>query len=174
MKTKNSILLFSVIFAFISLEAATYRVTPGASAGGNGQSWDSPMTIAEAIAAAKADETDDIILCKAGTYTPTATIVISTAMTVRGGLKGTDDETLAENGERSVFDTQNNTAASTIFSVTTKSGLNTFEGIEVRNAYQRGFNKSGAGSLSFKNCVLIRAEKITKQIPPCAAAPVVF
>lgn len=151
---KKSILLSLIALMMVSLNAATYRVTSDASGGGDGQSWDSPMTIAEAMAAAKADEdTDDIILCKAGTYTPTATIAISTPMTVRGGLKGTDDETLAENGERSVFDTQNNTAITAIFSVTTASGLNTFEGVEVRNAYFRGFNKSGAGSLSFLNCV---------------------
>ena len=156
MKTKNSILLFSVIFAFISLEAATYRVTPDALGGGDGQSWATPMTINEAIAAATTAE--DIILCKAGTYTPTATIAISTAITFKGGLKGTDDETLAENGKRSVFDTQNNTAINNIFSVTTTSGLNTFEGVEVRNAYQRGFyykssTPEKAASLSFKNCV---------------------
>ena len=151
---KKSILLSLIAIMMASLNAATYRVTHEAAGGGDGQSWDSPMTIAEAIAAANADEdTDDIILCKAGTYTPTATIAISTPMTVRGGLEGTDDETLAENGERSVFDTQNNTAITAIFSVTTASGLNIFEGVEVRNAYFRGFNKSGAGSLSFKNCI---------------------
>lgn len=147
---KKSILISLISLMMASLNAATYRVTPKADGGGDGQSWDSPMTIAEAIAAAKAD---DIILCKAGTYTPTATIAISTPMTVKGGLAGTDDETLAENGERSVFDTQNDTTINNIFSVTTASGLNTFEGIEVHNAYFRGFNKSKAGSLSFKNCV---------------------
>ena len=151
---KKSILLFFVAFMIASLQAATYRVTPDAPGDGDGQSWETPMTIAEAIAAAHADEdTDDIILCKAGTYTPTANIAISTPMTVRGGLKGTDDETLADNGERSVFDTQNDTKINNIFSVTTASGLNTFEGVEVHNAYQRGFDKSGAGSLSFKDCV---------------------
>jgi hypothetical protein len=31
--------------------------------------------------------------------------------------------------------------------------LNTFEGVEIRNAYFRGVYKTGAGSLSFKNCV---------------------
>ena len=152
---KKSILLSLVAFMIASLQAATYRVTPDAAGGGDGQSWATPMTIEEAIAAAKADEdTDDIILCKAGTYTPTATIAISTPMTVRGGLKGTDDEMLAENGKRSVFDTQNNTAITKVFSITTTSGLNTFKGVEVHNAYQRGFDKSNkAGSLSFKNCV---------------------
>jgi hypothetical protein len=148
---KKSIFLFLVTLMVASLEAATYRVTPDAPGGGDGLSWATPMTIAEAIAAATTAE--DIILCKAGEYTPTATIAISTAITFKGGLKGTDDETLAENGERSVFDTQNNSAITAIFSVTTTSGLNTFESVEVRNAYQRGFGKSGAGSLSFKNCV---------------------
>ena len=147
---KKSILLSLVALMMASIEAATYRVTLDAPGGGDGQSWATPMTINEAIAKI-AD--NDTILCKADTYTPTATIAISKAITFKGGLKGTDDETLAENGERSVFDTQNNNAITAIFSVTTASGLNTFEGVEVRNAYQRGFNKSGAGSLSFKNCV---------------------
>ncbi len=148
---KKTILLSLVALMMASLEAATYRVTHDAPGGGDGQSWATPMTIVEAIAAAKTAE--DIILCKAGTYTPTDTIAISTAITFKGGLKGTDDETLSGNSERSVFDTQNNTAINNIFSVTTASGLNTFEGVEVRNAYQRGFNKSGGGSLSFKNCI---------------------
>ena len=148
---KKTILLSFVALMIASLEAATYRVTPEATGGGDGQSWATPMTINEAIAAATTAE--DIILCKAGTYTPTATIAISKAITFKGGLKGTDDETLADNGKRSVFDAQNNTAIKNIFSVTTSSGLNTFEGVEVRNAYQRGFDKSKAGSLLFKNCV---------------------
>lgn len=153
---KKSILFSLVALMVASLEAATYRVTPDAPSGGDGQSWETPMTIAEAIAAANADEdTDDIILCKAGTYTPTATIAISTPMTVRGGLKGTDDETFADNGERSVFDTQNNTQiTSTLIDIKTVMEKTTsFEDMEVRNTYARAISSSGSGSLSFKNCV---------------------
>ena len=103
---KKAILLSFVALMVASLEAYTYRVTRDAPGGGDGQSWATPMTINEAI---EKIADNDTILCKADTYTPTATIAISKAITFKGGLKGTDDETLAENGERSVFDTQNNT-----------------------------------------------------------------
>ena len=99
-----------VIFSFLVgamaavVQAATYRVTPDAPGGGDGSSWEKPMTIVEAVGVAKTD--GDIILCKAGVYYPTATIVVrslNNSITLKGGLAGTDDETLAKNGERSVF-----------------------------------------------------------------------
>ena len=133
--------------------AATYRVTPTAAGGGNGQSWATPMTIAEAVAAATT--ADDTILCKAGTYTPTVSIAISKPIIVKGGLAGTDDSTLDATSPMSVFDTANDTAVTAIFSVTTSTGGNTtnlFERIEVRNAYERGFLKTGNASLVFRNC----------------------
>lgn len=134
-------------------EAATYYVTPDAAGSGDGQSWASPMTMAEAVAAATT--AGDTILLKAGTYAPTANIAISKPITLKGGLAGTDDTTLDATSPMSVFDTANDTAVTAIFSVTTSTGGNTtnlFERIEVRNAYERGFLKTGNASLVFRNC----------------------
>jgi hypothetical protein len=143
----------ALLFAAGIANAATYRVTPDAAGSGDGQSWATPMTIAEAVAAATT--ADDTILCKAGTYTPTANITISKPIIVKGGLAGTDDSTLDSTNPMSVFDTANDTAVTAIFSVTTGTGENTtnlFERIEVKNAYERGFLKSGNASLVFRNC----------------------
>ena len=143
----------TLLFAAGTANAATYRVTPDAAGGGDGQSWATSMTIAEAVAAATT--ADDMILCMAGTYTPTANITISKPIIVKGGLAGTDDSTLDATSPMSVFDTANDTAVTAIFSVTTSTGGNTtnlFERIEVRNAYERGFLKTGNASLVFRNC----------------------
>ena len=143
----------ALLFAAGTANAATYRVTPDAAGGGDGQSWATPMTIAEAVAAATT--AGDTILLKAGTYTPTANIAISKPIAVKGGLAGTDDTTLDATSPMSVFDTANDTAVTAIFSVTTGTGGNTtnlFERIEVKNAYERGFLKSGNASLVFRNC----------------------
>ena len=151
-------LAWGVVFAAVALgaanaEAATYYVTPDAAGSGDGQSWDSPMTIAEAVAAATT--AGDTILLKAGTYAPTANLAISKPIAVKGGLAGTDDTTLDATSPMSVFDTANDTEVTAIFSVTTSTGGNTtnlFERIEVRNAYERGFLKTGNASLVFRNC----------------------
>ena len=144
----------AILVAFaLNARAATYYVTPDAAGSGDGQSWASPMTIAEAVAAATT--AGDTILLKAGTYAPTANIAISKPITVRGGLAGTDDATLDATSPMSVFDTANATAVTAIFSVTTSTGGNTtnlFERIEVKNAYERGFLKTGNASLVFRNC----------------------
>lgn len=147
-----------VIFSFLVgamaavVQAATYRVTPDAPGGGDGSSWEKPMTIVEAVGVAKTD--GDIILCKAGVYYPTATIVVrslNNSITLKGGLAGTDDETLAKNGERSVFDAKD-TTMNAVFNLQDCKML-TFENIEIRNAYFRGISKNEtAGSLLFKNC----------------------
>ena len=137
----------------LNARAATYYVTPDAAGSGDGQSWASPMTMAEAVAAATT--ADDTILLKAGTYAPTANLAISKPIAVMGGLAGTDDTTLDATSPMSVFDTANDTAVTAIFSVTTSTGGNTtnlFERIEVRNAYERGFLKTGNASLVFRDC----------------------
>lgn len=151
-------LVCGVVCAAVALgaamaEAATYYVTPDAAGSGDGQSWASPMTIAEAVAAATT--AGDTILLKAGTYAPTANIAISKPITLKGGLAGTDDTTLDATSPMSVFDTANDTAVTAIFSVTTSTGGNTtnlFERIVVRNAYERGFLKTGNASLVFRDC----------------------
>ena len=152
MKMKKSILLSFVAFMIASLEAATYRVTPDAEGGGDGQSWATPMTINEAIAKI-AD--NDTILCKAGEYLMTGQIAISKGITFKGGLAGEvdDDEKLASNDARSVFNAKDITPKNA-FLVEGSSGVScSLVGIEIRNAYFRGMYFNRTSSLSLENCV---------------------
>lgn len=149
---KRSILLSFVAFMIASLEAATYRVTPDAPGGGDGQSWATPMTINEAIAKI-ADK--DTILCKAGEYLMTKQIAISKGITFKGGLAGEvdDDEKLALNDARSVFNAKGITPKNAFY-VDGSSGVScSFVGIEIRNAYFRGMYFNRTSSLSLENCV---------------------
>ena len=148
---KKSILLSFVAFMIASLEAATYRVTPDAPGGGDGQSWDSAMTIAEAIAKI-AD--NDTILCKAGEYLMTGQIAISKGITFKGGLAGEvdDDEKLASKDARSVFNAKD-LAIKNAFYVSGDGTPCSFIGIEIKNAYFRGMYYNRQSSLSLKNCV---------------------
>lgn len=83
---KKTILLSLVALMVASLEAATYRVTPDAPGGGNGQSWATPMTINEAVNTVyNSNLHGHIILCKAGVYVPTAKFTLLRNLTVRGG-----------------------------------------------------------------------------------------
>ena len=119
---------------------------------GDGLSWASPMSLPNAIATASAGDT---IFLKAGTYTPTANIAISKPLVIRGGFAGTDNTTLDPDSPVSVFDANNAAAVTAIFNVTTATGVNrvnVFERIEVKNGYERGFLKTGSGSLVFRNC----------------------
>ena len=148
------ILSLLAVFLVATAEAAnTYRVTPDAPGGGNGQSWDTPMTINEAIDKVYSLNTHGhIILCKAGRYVPTDEFTLVRNLTVKGGLAGTDDETLDPNGERTIIDGENNRDLSPIFNISA-GDPSTFENIEIRNAYLRAFDKSGKGDIKFKNCV---------------------
>ena len=151
---KRYILLSFIAFVVAPLEAAnTYRVTPDAPGGGNGLSWETPMTIDEAINKVYSLNTHGhIILCKAGRYVPTDKFTLVRNLTVKGGLAGTDDETLDPNGERTIIDGENNRDLSQIFNISA-GDPSTFENIEIRNAYLRAFDKSGKGDIKFKNCV---------------------
>jgi hypothetical protein len=69
---------------------------------------------------------------------------------MKGGLAGTDDETLDPNGLRTIIDGEDR--INTIFEISAGDG-STFENLEIRNAYFRGFDKSGKGDINFKNCL---------------------
>ncbi len=135
--------------------AAMYRVTPDAAGGGTGQSWSSPMTIAEAVAAATSD--GDTILCKAGEYDIAGQIAISTPITVKGGLAGTDDTTLDPTG-KTTLNAFDRTDFSYIVSVTTATtgATNVFENICFTRAYRRGVAKTGKSHIVFRNCRFFR------------------
>ena len=151
---KKSILFSLVTLMVASLQAAnTYRVTPDAPGGGDGQSWATPMTINEAVNTVyNSSVHGHVILCKAGVYVPTAKFNLVRNLTVRGGLAGTDDTTLDPNGERTIIDGENSSALSPIFKISA-GDPSTFENLEIRNAYFRAFDKSGSGDIKFKNCV---------------------
>jgi hypothetical protein len=150
---KKSILLSLVAFMIASLNAAnTYRATPDAPGGGDGQSWEKPMTINEAIAKI-ADK--DTILCKAGEYLMTKQIAISKGITFKGGLAGEidDDEKLALNDARSVFNAKDIAIQNAFYVSGSGGGACSFIGIEIRNAYFRGMYFNRTSSLSLENCV---------------------
>lgn len=149
---KKSILFSLVALMMASLNAAnTYRVTPDAPGGGNGQSWETPMTINEAVDKVYGLNTHGhIILCKAGVYVPTDKFTLVRNLTMRGGLAGSDDKTLDPNGERTIIDGENRIG--TIFDISAGDG-STFENLEIRNAATKGFNKTGKGDVKFINCV---------------------
>ena len=151
---KKSILLSLVALMMTSLNAAnTYRVTPDAPGGGNGQSWATPMTINEAMDKVYSlSSHGHIILCKAGVYVPTAKFTLVRNLTVKGGLAGTDDTTLDPNGERTIIDGDNRSDLSPIFNISA-GDPSTFENFEIRNAYLRAFQKTQDGDIKFKNCV---------------------
>lgn len=135
--------------------AAMYRVTPDAAGGGTGQSWSSPMTIAEAVSAATSD--GDTILCKAGEYDIAGQLAISTPITVKGGLAGTDDTTLDPSG-KTTLNAFDRTDFSYIVSVSTATtgATNVFENICFTRAYRRGVAKTGKSHIVFRNCRFFR------------------
>ena len=151
---KKSILFSLVALMMVSLNAAnTYRVTPDAPGGGNGQSWEKPMTIEEAhFAVTNLKQHGNVILCKAGVYRPTVELTFPRNLTVKGGLAGTDDTTLDPNGVRAIIDGENRSNLSKIFNISA-GDPSTFENLEIRNAYLRAFYKTGSGDITFKNCV---------------------
>ena len=152
MYTKKIISCCAVLASSTVVFAATYHVAPDAASGKDGLSWDTAMTIHEAVGKAAAG---DLVLCKAGVYRPEVRIQVSRAITLKGGLAGTDDTTLAQSGERSIFDGSGIASHAQVLRVDTQSGAattNIFEGIEIRNANKRGVYKTGQASLVFRNC----------------------
>ncbi len=162
--------------------ATTYRVTPEAAIGGNGQAWaddgagNAPMTFAEAIAAA---QKDDVILCKAGEY-PTvaasgsgaqkASFTISKPVTIRGGLKGTDDVTLDPDQPFSTLSAP--AAEADIICLTATEGVTVFENLKLtgvlataRNNLNSAIYKTGAGSVEIRNCQIVNNQTNAKQAP---------
>ena len=142
-----------------SASAATYRVTSTAAGGGDG-SWGSPLTLAEAVSAATAD--DDVILLASGAYTVSAAISLDRPLVIRGGLKGTDDTTLDETTPYSTIGMTAQNAS--IFNVTTDAAakVNRFENLVLSGVYANNANanasairKGNAGSIEIVNCRIL-------------------
>ena len=132
--------------------AARFRVTAlSLDTEGDGQSWASPMSLTNAIAAAVRKE--DEILVKAGTYAVSATVSVPNPVTIRGGYAGTAGDAMAAEPE-TVLD-GGGTLAATIMSVTAATDptdVTTVENLAFTRSLRRGFSKSGIASLRLLNC----------------------
>ena len=120
--------------------APSYRVTAYSLATeGDGLSWDSPMSLTNAIATAIAGDT---IMLKAGEYALPAQLVISKGLTIRGGYAGTDGDALDLDHPLSVL-TQG-AAINVLVRVTATSGTFSMERVQIEKALQIGMQKANA------------------------------
>ena len=150
---------FVISFQFalfaIGAHAETYRVTSSVvEEEGTGLAWDSPISLESAITTAQAGDT---ILLKAGEYDITAQISLDKALTIKGGLAGSDDTTLDPSG-KTTLNAFDRTAFNYIFNVSTDviDATNVFENICFTRAYCRGVYKSGKSHIVFRNCRFYR------------------
>ena len=135
-----------------------YRVAPDdeVPSGGDGSSWDKPMTLSAAVAKAVAGDT---IRMKAGTYTRTASLTIDKAITVYGGYKGeknsdpADDWDLADNPVSTLDGAKSSSVPQAVY-VTLTSGTTRFYRVGFIRCLRHGIMKSGAGSLEMYDCRL--------------------
>ena len=154
-KLVYGILCFAVALCAASAFAETYRVTDYAvDPEGDGLSWASPMSLTTAISTAVAGDT---ILLKVGEYNVTAQIALSKALTIKGGLAGTDDTTLDPSG-KTTLNAFDRSGFNYIFSVSTAvaGATNVFENICFTRAYRRAVYKSGQSHIVFRNCRFFR------------------
>lgn len=154
-KLVYGILCFAFALCAASAFAETYRVIGTEVAEeGTGLSWNSPMSLTMAITTAQEGDT---ILLKAGEYDITAQISLDRAITIKGGLAGTDDTTLDPSGN-STLNAFDRTGFNYIFSVSTAvaDATNVFENICFTRAYRRGVYKSGKSHIVFRNCRFFR------------------
>lgn len=139
-------ILFSAFHALAD-GMPVYRVTPTATGGGDGQSWSSAMTIAEAVAAIAANpSTEQAILMKTGVYALSEGFVFKWAVTIRGGLAGTDDETLSAPDALSVLDGQDMVDIIVTFTEMKKTDVATFERVEFARAHRRAISRTWASN----------------------------
>lgn len=140
---------FSIFSAYASV---VYYVTPDGT--GAGTSWSDATTLAGANGKVAAGDT---IRMKAGTYTMTARVEISKAITVEGGYAGTDDampEVLAEN-PLTILDGEHNSAVTEGVFLTSNSGTNYFRRVQFSRFGRRGFLKKGGSSLQMYDCKFV-------------------
>ena len=113
---------------------------------GDGLSWESAMSLTNAIAVAAAD---DVLMLKAGVYPVAAQLTISKPLTLKGGYAGTDDVALAADPV-STLDGQG--TAENVVNATAASSEQTFSRMAFVNGKKHGLNKTGAGAISVFNC----------------------
>ena len=84
-------LIALVCFTSLAANAAVYYVTPDGTGGGT--SWSDATTLSDANGKVAAGDT---IRMKAGTYTMTARVQVSKAITIEGGYKGEESSFIVE------------------------------------------------------------------------------
>ena len=138
---------------------STFFAKPDVTFGGDGMSWATAMSVADALAAAAAQSGISEVWIAAGTLSaPAISIVNNANLTIRGGFAGTE-ATLAERrpGALTVFDGKvgNTRTSSILLSVENAAGANLFlERIKFCNAKSNGFVKTGGGSLTVLDCAI--------------------
>lgn len=135
------------------------RVTPDAPGGGDGQSWSSPMTLAEACAYAT-NSTYGVctILMKTGTYSPAQRLYFTKDVTVRGGYAGTAGDAFSSSNSVSIIDGQD-TLDSIVYIYHTGKFRQKFERLEFVRAVKQAIAKNtqyyAAGNLTVNDCRFI-------------------
>ena len=125
---------------------------------GTGVSWDSPVSLTNALAKIAAGE---VLLLKAGVYLRNRTTLIDKVIDVRGGLKGTPgsrDDELDETNPESVFDVTNSVKTCVQLSAMYSSDVAAFSRCAFVGAYGassdtgNGVLKDGTCSAKFVKC----------------------
>lgn len=138
--------------AALEAGAATYRVTADAAGGGDGLSWASPMTLAEAKSAVAAGGE---IWLRADTFLPDSSLFSTAwkttgAVTVRGGFAGT--EASIDDRPASAMTTIDGQETARTFHVQNTAQV-TVERVAFTRAYVSAFYKtSGNGSVTLDSC----------------------
>lgn len=113
---------------------------------GDGLSWESAMSLTNAIAVAAAD---DVLMLKAGVYPVAAQFTISKPLTLKGGYAGTDDVTFAADPV-TTLDGQD--TAESVVNATAASSEQVFSRMAFVNGKNHGLYKSGSGAILIFNC----------------------
>ena len=126
---------------------------PSAPTGGDGRSWASALSVADAFAAAEVETGVREIWIKAGTVSrPAISIVNNGALTVRGGFAGTE-ATLADRqpGGLTIFDGESSSSILLTIDNATDDDI-VLDRIKFCRARSNGFVKTGKGGLKAYDC----------------------
>lgn len=132
------------------------RVTPDAPGGGDGQSWESPMTLDEAVAVAKGTTYKSCaIMLKTGTYCPAQQLELAQDVSICGGYAGTAGDAFSDANSVSVLDGQDQ--LSTLVKISHQAAYREdFRRLEFRSAAMQAVSKADGyndnGMMAFFDC----------------------
>ena len=129
-----------------------YHVTPEATGGGDGFSWETAMTFTEAMAAVG---NGGVVWLKSGTYSVSAAVSLAGDVSILGGFAGTEMKLEdREPGGVSVLDAGGNNS---IFSSVSPAAGKTFrlERVTLYRAKNYAIKKMTAGAVVLKECRLL-------------------